>query len=185
MNNYFGGVALIAQTTRKTPYAEPHSTRLIGIHVNNPGDDRYINNIFAGAGPSFLPGWGGMDQEQLDQVPFDMEGNLYLNGAVPPVFDQNPIVLEDVKPPFRLVNADGVVEWSVDPAWRSAQRRSVVTAERLGTAQVPGVPFEMPDGSAVKVDRDFSGVMRTVANTMPGPIETLGRGRVQSDFHRN
>jgi len=158
---------------------------LVGIHINHPGDDRYINNIFAGAGPSFNPGWGGMDQQQLDQVPFDMEGNLYLNGAVPPVFDQHPVVLADVKPPFRLVNADGLVEWSVDPAWRSDPSRAIVTAKRLGIAQVPGLPFELPDGSPVKVDRDFSGVVRTPDNTMPGPVETSGSGRFQWNFHRN
>lgn len=185
VNNYFGGAALIAKTTRQTPYAEPHSTRLVDIHINNPGDDRYINNIFAGSGPAFNPGWGGMDQQQLDQVPFDMEGNLYLNGAVPPVFDKNPVVLADVKPPFRLVNSDGVVEWSVDPAWRSAQLRPVVTAERLGTAKVTGLPYEMPDGSPVKVDRDFSGALRNADNTLPGPIETTGSERVQWDFGGN
>ena len=185
VNNYFGGTALIAKTTRQTPYAEPHSTRLVDIYINNPGDDRYINNIFAGSGPTFIPGWGGMDQQQLDQVPFDMEGNLYLNGAVPPVFDQNPVVLADVKPPFRLVNSEGLVEWSVDPAWRSGPLRPVVTAVRLGTAQVTGLPYEMPDGSPVKVDRDLSGALRTVANTLPGPVETSGSGRVQWEFNSN
>lgn len=185
VNNYFGGAALIAQTTRETPYAEPHSTRLVDIHINNPGDDRYINNIFAGAGPSFTPGWGGMDQRQLDQVPFDMEGNLYLNGAVPPVFDTQPVVLADVKPPFRLVNAAGRLEWSIDPAWRRQQRRAIVTAERLGIAQVPGLPFELPDGSPVKVDRDFSGVLRNSDSIMPGPVETPGDGGFQWDFQRN
>lgn len=185
VNNYFGGIALIAKTTRETPYAQPHSTRLVDIHINNPGDDHYINNIFAGAGPTFTPGWGGMDQQQLDQVPFDMEGNIYLNGAVPPVFDQRPVVLEDAKPPFRLVNSDGLVEWSIDPAWRIGQHRPIVTAERLGTAQVTGLPYEMPDGSPVKVDRDFSGKIRTVVNTMPGPVEASGSGRFQWNSHRN
>lgn len=185
VNNYFGGAALIAKTTRETPYAEPHSTRLVDIHINNPGDDRYINNIFAGAGPSFTPGWGGMDQRQLDQVPFDMEGNLYLNGAVPPVFDKQAVVLADVKPPFRLVNAAGRLEWSIDPAWRRQPQRAIVTAKRLGIAQVPGLPFELPDGSPVKVDRDFSGVLRNSDSTMPGPVETPGDGGFQWDFQRN
>ena len=185
VNNYFGGAALIAKTTRETPYAEPHSTRLHGIRVNNPGDDRYINNIFAGAGPSFNPGWGGMDQQQLDQVPFDMEGNLYLNGAVPPVFDPHPVVLADVKPPFRLANEDGLVEWSVDPAWLRQQHRAIVTAKRLGIAQVPDLPYEMPDGTPMKVDYDFSEVVRGFENTMPGPIESSGSGRFQWVFHRD
>jgi alpha-N-arabinofuranosidase len=177
VNNYFAGSVLIGDTTRKTPYAEPHSTRLVGLHINHPGEDRYINNIFAGNGPAFIPGWGGMDQEKLDQVPYDMAGNLYLNGAVPPVFDLNPVVLPAVKPPFRLVNADGMVEWMVDPAWRDTQTRPVVTAERLGTALVPGLPYEMPDGSPVKVDSDFHGKVRNTQNTMPGPVETAGSGQ--------
>jgi len=176
VNNYFGGAALIAKTTRQTPYAEPHSTRLIGIHINNPGDDRYINNIFAGSGPAFNPGWGGMDQGQLDQVPFDMEGNLYLNGAVPPVFDKNPVVLADVKPPFHLVNSDSLVEWSVDPAWRSTSVRPVVTAERLGKTSVGNLPYERPDGSPARVDRDLIGSERDPANSTPGPIEKPGAG---------
>jgi len=178
VNNYFAGAALIAKTTRQTPYAEPHSTRLVGIHINNPGDDRYINNIFAGAGPSFNPGWGGMDQAQLDQVPFDMEGNLYLNGAVPPVFDKNPVVLENVKPPFRLVNSDGLVEWAVDPAWRSTQARPVVTAERLGKTSVANLPYELPDGTPVRVDRDLLGSARDPANSTPGPVEKPGTGSI-------
>lgn len=178
VNNYFGGSALIAKTTRETPYAEPHSTRLLGIHVNNPADDRYINNIFAGSGPAFNPGWGGMDQEQLDQVPFDMEGNLYLNGAVPPVFDKKSVVLESVKPPFRLVRGSDapVVEWSVDAAWRGTQVRPAVTTERLGRTSVGGLLYEMPDGTPVRVDYDFGGMKRNPKNCMPGPVETPGSG---------
>jgi hypothetical protein len=75
------------------------------------------------------------------------------------------------------VNADGLVEWSVDPAWRDAQNRPGVTADRLGKARVPGLPYEMPDGSPVKVDYDFSGEVRNAANTMPGPVEASGRGQ--------
>jgi alpha-N-arabinofuranosidase len=185
VNNYFGGAALIAKTTRETPYAEPHSTRLVGIHINNPADDRYINNIFAGPGPAFNPGWGGMDQEQLDLVPFAMEGNLYLNGAVPPVFDKKPVVMADVKPPFRLVNSDGSVEWSVDPTWRKTQVRPVVTAERLGKTSVAGLSYEMPDGTPVRIDRDILGNERSVENAMPGPIEQPGTGFISgSDRNR-
>jgi alpha-N-arabinofuranosidase len=179
VNNYFGGSALIAQSSRETPYTAAHSTRLLGTEINNPGDDHYIHNIFAGAGPSFVPGWGDMDSEKLDQVPFEMEGNLYLNGAVPPAFDTNPVVREDQKPPFRHVNPDGLVEWSVDPEWCRTSSRAVVTAERLGVAEVPKLPFEMPDGSPMRVDRDFSKRVRQEANTMPGPIETPGKGRYQ------
>jgi alpha-N-arabinofuranosidase len=180
VNNYFAGAALLAKTVRETPHAEPHSTRLIGIHVNNPADDRYFNNIFAGSGPAFNPGWGGMDQEQLDALPFDMEGNLYLNGAVPPVFDKNAVVLAQVLPPFRRVNSttSPAVEWSVDPAWRETHVRPIVTTKRLGKTSVGNLPYEMPDGSAVRVDRDLLGTERNAANTMPGPVGTPGSGAI-------
>lgn len=177
VNNYFAGSALISKTTRETPYAAPHSTRLLGVHVNNPADDRYINNIFSGPGPAFIPGWGGMDQEQLDQVPFDMQGNLYLNGAVPPIFDKQPVVLAQVKPPFRLAENDTVLEWTVDPAWRETQARPVVTSERLGKTSVANLPYEMPDGSPVRVEHDFFGAVRNADNTMPGPVEASGVDR--------
>jgi len=185
VNNYFAGPLTIAKTTRETPYAEPHSTRLAGIAINNPGDDRYLNNIFAGSGPTFVPGHSGMDQEQLDRVPFDMEGNLYLNGAVPPAFDKNPVVMAGVKPPFRLTNAGGAVEWSVDEAWRSAQLRPGVTSERLGKAKVTNLPYEMPDGSSVCIDRDILGNERNAENTLPGPVEKGGAGFIDLESRRN
>jgi alpha-N-arabinofuranosidase len=178
VHNYFGGSALIAKTPRETPYAEPHSTRLVDVYINNPGDDRYMNNIFARQGASFLPGWGRMDQDQLDKVPFDMEGNLYLNGAVPPVFDKKPVVLKSVKPPFRLVENNTVLEWSVDRAWLDTQDRNVVTAKRLGKTAVAGLPYDRPDGTPVRVDRDFLGISRNTDDTMPGPVESPDSGRL-------
>ena len=99
-----------------------------------------------------------------------MEGNLYLNGAVPPVFDKHPVVLADVKPPFRLVNADGLVEWSVDPAWL---RRAAPCDRHCQTSwhrPSAGLPYEMPDGSPVKVDRDFSEVVRSSKTPCPAQL---------------
>jgi hypothetical protein len=83
-----------------------------------------------------------------------------------------------VKPPFRLVNSDGLVEWSVDPAWRSTQARPVVTAERLGKTSVGNLPYERPDGSPVRVDRDLLGTARYPANSTPGPVENPGTGSI-------
>jgi hypothetical protein len=107
-----------------------------------------------------------------------MEGNLYQNGADPPVFDKNPVVLKSVKPPFRLVENNTVLEWSVDRAWLDTQDRNVVTAKRLGKTAVAGLPYDRPDGTPVRVDRDFLGISRNTDNTMPGPVESPDSGRL-------
>ncbi len=83
VNNYIAGNVSIAATTRKTPYAEPHSTRLVELVINQPLDDRFINNIFAGVGPAIKPGFGGVTKEGLDLLPFDMRNNLYIGAAQP------------------------------------------------------------------------------------------------------
>ncbi|GAG89885.1 unnamed protein product, partial [marine sediment metagenome] len=47
VHNLFAGQCVIGNTTRITPYMEPHSTTIAGMHENYNGDDRFYNNIFA------------------------------------------------------------------------------------------------------------------------------------------
>jgi alpha-N-arabinofuranosidase len=185
LNNYFGGSVAISQTTRKTPYAKPHSTELLDLVVNNPGDDRYLNNIFAWPGKVFVPGWGGIDTAQLDSVPFDMEGNLYLNGANPPVFDKNPVVIPQASVPFILKNSENLLEYKLDPNFQKKIIRPAVTTLRLGKAQISGLPYEMPDGSSVLIDTDFFGHKRNRVNVIPGPIEKQYKGEIYLEFKQH
>jgi len=67
-------------------------------------------------------------------------------------------------------------------AWEPAMRNSntaLVTIELLGKAKVPGLAYENPDGSPLKVDRDYFGQRRSTANPTPGPFEKPGKGAVR------
>ena len=66
---------------------------------------------------------------------------------------------------------------SFDHAWLTRYKRSLVTTALLGNALVPGLPFENPDGSPVRVDTDYAGRPRDTANPSPGPFEITRSGR--------
>jgi len=51
-----------------------------------------------------------------------------------------------------------------------------VTTEMLGKAQVPGLGYENPDGSPLKIDRDYCGKPRNAAAPTAGPFENPGTG---------
>jgi alpha-N-arabinofuranosidase len=53
---------------------------------------------------------------------------------------------------------------------------TLVTTELLGKARIPGLPYENPDGSPLKVDTDYFGKPRNQAHPTPGPFENPGVG---------
>jgi len=46
----------------------------------------------------------------------------------------------------------------------------------LGKAKIPGLAYENPDGTPLKVDSDYFGKPRSTANPTPGPFEEPGQG---------
>ncbi|MEO1244344.1 MAG: right-handed parallel beta-helix repeat-containing protein [Pseudomonadota bacterium] len=181
VNNYIAGSVVISATTRRTPYAEPHTTELIGVQINQPLDDRFMNNIFAGSGPAIRPGFGGVTAGVLDALPFDLSNNLYLNGTLPPSQETNPHVVVGADPPFSIVpNGRGhLLEWNLDQSWAEGRTRPVVRAADLGLTHVGKHPFEYADGTPVVIDLDMFGNERNKLNTMPGPVATPGKGATQ------
>jgi hypothetical protein len=53
---------------------------------------------------------------------------------------------------------------------------TLVTTDLLGKAKIPGVAYENPDGSAVKIDIDYFGKPRNETNPTAGPFEAPGTG---------
>jgi alpha-N-arabinofuranosidase len=51
---------------------------------------------------------------------------------------------------------------------------TLVTTQLLGKAKVPGLPFENPDGSPLKIDTDYFGNRRNEASPTAGPFEDPG-----------
>ena len=168
VHNLFGGRISVGQTTRTTPYLEPHTTKVAGYHGNTPGDDRFFNNIYVGRHPKFAIFVGGYgDAEQA----VTMEGNLYLR-AIPDASEVAPTVFPNAKPDLKPVKEpDGIyIEWTSDSKWVQDSRQ-MVTTKRLGTAGVSGARFEQADGSAIRVNRDYYGHLRKGENPAPGPFE--------------
>ncbi len=83
-------------------------------------------------------------------------------------------------PAIRLVETKAGLhlEMKTDSAWAAGPTRTLVTTERLGKASVPNLPWEQPDGSALRVDTDYFGEPRNATNPLPGPFEKPAAGQL-------
>ncbi len=179
VHNLFGGSLTFSQTTRSTPYMIEHSTVIAGMHGNTPGDDRFYNNIFAGEGPVFIAGWGGVDSSVMENLPIKMEGNLYIQGAKSHKNETNPLFSEEERVnPELIKKEDGYyIERTSGSGWFEGHPRNLITTEFLGKAVVPGMKFENADGSPVVIDTDYHGKARNHSNPLPGPFEVRKEGK--------
>ena len=158
--------------SRQTPYMKPHSTAIAGLHDNPRGDDRFYNNIMVG--PADLSAYNPAP------LPMRMDGNVYLDGARPSRFDTHALVDGNFDPGLRLVSKPGglYLEMQFDAASIKAQPRKLVTSDLLGRTIIPDLPYEQPDGSPIRIDKDYSGRQRSASNPTPGPFERPGTGKV-------
>ena len=58
-------------------------------------------------------------------------------------------------------------------------KNRTVTSEWLGKTAVSGLPFENPDGTAIKIDKDYFGEPRNQENPTPGPFEKPKAGKLK------
>ena len=111
--------------------------------------------------------------------PCAINGNLYLNNAVPCTWEQNAKVCTEKG--FEI-NADaktGKVQIRLNPAVFEGVVSSVITSELLGKSYHAEMAYENPDGSAYRFDRDYFGTLRPAANVAPGPFEAEGKDVVE------
>jgi len=170
-NLFAGRLVLRPELKRSTPFLKPHSTEVAGlVHVKG-GDDRFLNNLFVGS--------SGLEPYDKAARPVTMEGNVFLKGARPSSGEKDPLVRAEFDPDLRLdEKPDGLfLEITVERDWAAGGTRRGVTAERLGRAAVPDLPFEGPDGAPIRLERDFLGKERRPGDPAPGPFEDLGEGR--------
>lgn len=158
---------------RRTPVMKPHSTEQVALETNPVGDVRYYSNVFANR-EKFV----AYDEATL---PCTMSGNVFANGAEASRFDTASVSAPAFDAGVKLTkNADGwYLTMASDAAWRTAQKRPLVTTELLGNAKIPNQGFTHPDGSPLKVDADYFGKNRDVANPFPGPFEAPVNGEVK------
>jgi alpha-N-arabinofuranosidase len=58
----------------------------------------------------------------------------------------------------------------------SKPKTKLVTTDLLGKAKIPNLPYENSDGTPLKINTDYFGKPRNLANPTPGPFENLGVG---------
>jgi len=175
-NLFAGRMHIPRYDGRLTPYHKAHSTEIAGMHDNICGDDRYYNNVFIGAA-DLTP----YDHETC--LPVFMAGNVYLNGARPAARETDPLVLNDdasVPTPELETAQDGTasLRLTLPEACLTPRNRPLVTTDLLGRALVPGLPYEQPDGSSYRLDRDMTGAPRPEENPTPGPFQVTEPGPV-------
>jgi hypothetical protein len=54
----------------------------------------------------------------------------------------------------------------------------VIDSEILGKAKTPKADFDNPDGSLLKIDKDYFGNKRSGENILAGPFSNLDTGKV-------
>jgi len=159
---------------RVTPYQQPHSTVIGGLHANSAqndsGDHRFYNNLFVAP----------CDLHALDPsaLPCFAAGNVFTKGSLPSKFDADALLCPDFDPGVTLTEKpDGwYLTLAEDEVWRTAQTRQPVTTKLLGKAQVSGRAFENPDGSPLRVTTDYFGKKRSAKHPFPGPFEQVSAG---------
>ncbi|MEA3365844.1 MAG: xylosidase, partial [Candidatus Hydrogenedentes bacterium] len=163
-NLFAGNIRTVAFDARLTPYHKAHSTELAGMHNNPRGDDRYYNNLFVGS--------RGLNDYDDAQFPPYMDGNVFLKGAQFSKHEKEPLVQEERDPGIILLERpDGwYLEGLFDSAWATAHKRALVTTELLGKALIPALPYENPNGTPLRIDRDYFGKPRNPENPFPGPF---------------
>ena len=166
-----GGIWVAKGEKRLTPHLKTHSTGVAGLAQNKSGDERYYNNILTGKA----------DLAAYDNAVLQvwMDGNVYLNGANPGKAEPYPLLLPDFDPEIRLVEeSDGFyMEFHFDESWADLQSRKIINSDILGRVAVPGLPFEMPDGSPYTIDIDYLGNQRSQEAIFPGPFAAAGGGK--------
>ena len=172
-NLFAGALRIIPFDSRMTPIHKAHSTEVASLHNNPCGDDRYYHNVFVQR--------GDLSAYDAAKVPVAMAGNLFLKGAKPSKHEAAPLVKPDVDPALKLVEkVDGLyLEMTVDPVWNAAGDRKPVTTELLGVTHISGCAYENPDGSPLKIDRDYSGNPRIAATPAAGPFDSPATGTIK------
>lgn len=116
-----GKVTVSHDEKRKTPYLKPHFTKVLGLHENQSGDDRYYNNIFVDK--------GGLAEYDRAALTVSMAGNVFYHRARPSKHEEDPAILADVDPGLHLVEKQGslFLEITLEGDLLSTQRPLVTT----------------------------------------------------------
>jgi hypothetical protein len=180
-NLIVGSVNSWSDPNRFTPYFLPHSTEIAGLTTVFGGDDRYYNNVFVGSvdkpGNNSNNNYGlaGYNNAKLEVW---MNGNIYYNDARPSEKDKNFLLASTFNPEVKLgeEGENVYLYFTFDSAFFN-HKVKLVTTELLGKAKIPKTPFDNPDGSPLRIDKDYFNYFRSDAINNAGPFINLKPGK--------
>jgi len=171
-NLILGPIQNVNLDERNTPFHQAHSTEIAGLFNAPGGDHRFYNNLFVSA----------CQANELDNSILQVwaKGNVFTKGTQASKYDSEVLVKPEFDAGVRLTEKPNgwYLELAVDPNWTKEQKRMLVTTELLGKARVPNLSYENADGTPLKIDTDYFGKKRNVANPFPGPFENNVNGTV-------
>ncbi len=186
VHNLIKGKIVIVQQDRSTPWLQPHSTRVFGHVITRNGDNRYYNNIFSSVdeevtGQMQNPWWRSRGSFgpgiYRGYYPMYVEDNVYYKQAEKFPGSDHYIFEPGFDPEIKIEDRGEEVYLHVqfDPSLYQMDTR-LITTEILGRAKIPDMPFENPDGTAIRIDEDYLNADREKDPT-PGPFENPGKGK--------
>lgn len=186
VHNLIAGRISFEPQDRTTPYHLAHSTQVVALKNILGGDDRFFNNIFiAGYNgreisndtENKLKDKYGLEVYNTENVEIKADGNIYLKGAKPYSKETIYTLVKWADPNMKIVEegTNVYLNITIDKLPRSYSSK-LITTELLGNARTPGLAFENPDGSPVRLDSDYSGKKRNEKKPFPGPFENPGTG---------
>ena len=178
VHNLVAGNVELRPQSRETPFQKPHTTEIAGLRTTKCGDSRYFNNIFVGGVKEIQGRQSGLGVYNNAELPMYVDGNVYINGAKKSKDDQSGVVL-NYNPEIQLSdNKEGIFLSLILDKQVFTMKNKTVNTELLGKAQIPGLPFENPDGTPLTIGQDYFGNPRNKKNPAPGPFEKPGSGKV-------
>ena len=180
IHNLFAGNIEVRPQSRLTPYHLAHSTELAGLKETRCGDNRFFNNIFVGGASEVQGRFSGLNRYANNEFfPVFVDGNVYMNGALPFPEEKNFLQLE-ANPEIEISdkNENVFVRFHFDNKINKVKTRTVTTG-LLGKAIAPNLPFENRDGTMVRIDYDYFGTKRNSINPTPGPFEKPDTGEIE------
>ena len=173
-----GRIVTRQELSRSTPFLQPHSTALAGLVNIKGGDERFYNNIFVGNGSAGqLESGFGLSVYDQRELPIQTGGNLFYNRARPYVRERHFFDEPGYDPQVNLAQEGDktMLHLHLGPGLKRTGT-VFVTTRVLGKARVPELPYENPDGSAVKLTKDYLGRKRSKSHPSAGPFEAPPTG---------
>ena len=178
-----GEIILQKVLDRSTPFHNPHSTTILGLSPTTLGDDRYYNNLFLAPGDSLASDqWSGLNAyNQVDyEFPVNISHNVYYGGAVPFAGEEGMRICGSGTAALKLEEQEGDLYLHIALEQTDPELiLPLINTEFLGVAVRTGQAWEHPDGSPLKIDKDYFGKDRNPDNPSAGPFEKPWGGNLR------